>query len=229
MKKFDSPKPNTPRFPRCFVQGDPRSAGKKPPSRTRIILSAMHEFAVHGYAGARVDRIAEGASINKAMIYYHFRSKQDLYRETIGEVYRDATVMLSTIFSGEEPLEEILLAVAAYHHDLMRKYPEFRSVLMRELAHPREEILEYIFEIFESSALPSRLLTRFEVEMKAGRIRKTDPRQLLISFLTMNLGYVMLAPLFDRIMGISDRELFVEERKQEVVKLFLNGIRSRRS
>jgi hypothetical protein len=44
----------------------------------------------------------------------------------------------------------------------------------------------------------------------------------------MNLGYVMLAPLFDRIMGISDRELFVEERKQEVVKLFLNGILSRK-
>ncbi|MDD3642532.1 MAG: TetR/AcrR family transcriptional regulator [Candidatus Krumholzibacteria bacterium] len=193
------------------------------------MLSAMHDFAVHGYEGARVDRIAEGASINKAMIYYHFRSKEELYRETIGEVYREATDKLSSLFTGEETLEEILHAVAAYHHDLMRKYPEFRSVLMRELAHPRREILSYIFGIFEASGLPSRLLARFGEEIKAGRVRKSDPRQLMISFLTLNLGYVMLAPLFDLIMGISDRELFVEDRKKEVVKLFLNGIRSGRS
>lgn len=197
-------------------------------SRERIIESAMHEFAAHGYAGARVDRIARGASINKAMIYYHFRSKEELYRQTIGEVYREAVGMLSTILGGEETLEETLLAVAGYHHDLMRRYPEFRSVLMRELAHPRIEIIDYIHGIFEASGLPARLLSRFESEMKAGRIRKTDPRHLLVSFMTLNLGYMMLSPLFDRLMGISDRELFVEDRKREVVKLFLNGIRTRK-
>jgi TetR/AcrR family transcriptional regulator len=220
MKKIRSPR--TRRYPGKRTG----STAHKPPSRERIILSAMHEFAVHGYAGARVDRIAAGASINKAMIYYHFGSKQDLYRETIGEVYREATARLSEILGGNDSLEQLLLVVASFHHDLMRKYPEFRSVLMRELAHPRDEIISYIFGIFESSGLPSRLLTRFEEEMKAGRIRKTDPRQLMISFLTLNLGYVMLAPLFDRIMGIFERELFVEDRKQEVVNLFLNGIRS---
>jgi len=225
MKKIRSPR--TPRYSGNLARGAGRQPAQKPPSRERIILSAMHEFAVNGYAGARVDRIASGASINKAMIYYHFRSKEDLYRETIGEVYREATERLYTILSGNESLEQLLLAVATFHHDLMRKYPEFRSVLMRELAHPREEIISYIFDIFESSGLPSRLLTRFDEEMKAGRIRKTDPRQLMISFLTLNLGYVMLAPLFDRIMGIFDRELFVEDRKQEVVNLFLNGIRSK--
>jgi AcrR family transcriptional regulator len=142
-------------------------------------------------------------------------------QETGTQTGRAATV-------GDQTLEESLFAVAEFHHDLMRRYPEFRSVLMRELAHPREEILSYIFDIFEASGLPGSLLARFSEEMEAGHIKRTDPRQLLISFLTMNLGYVMLAPLFDRIMGISDRELFVEERKQEVVKLFLNGILSRK-
>jgi AcrR family transcriptional regulator len=214
--------------PRYLRKPARRHAVPQPSSRERIILSAMHEFSVNGYAGARIDRIAVGASINKAMIYYHFSSKQELYRETIGQVYREATGKLSTIFKEDQTLEEMLLAVAEFHHDLMRKYPEFRSMLMRELAHPREEILSYIFEIFESSGLPGSLLARFSEEMDAGLINRTDPRQLLISFLTMNLGYVMLAPLFDRIMGISDRELFFEERKQEVVKLFLNGILSRK-
>ena len=49
-------------------------------SPDRILAAAAVEFAARGYAGARVDRIARRARVNKAMLYYHFRSKQGLYR-----------------------------------------------------------------------------------------------------------------------------------------------------
>jgi AcrR family transcriptional regulator len=49
-------------------------------SPDRILAAAAAEFAERGFAGARVDRIARRARVNKAMIYYHFASKQRLYR-----------------------------------------------------------------------------------------------------------------------------------------------------
>ncbi|HKP24807.1 MAG TPA: helix-turn-helix domain-containing protein, partial [Dongiaceae bacterium] len=47
--------------------------------RIRIIEAAKQEFAAHGLAGARVDRIAANAGANKRMLYYHVGNKEDLY------------------------------------------------------------------------------------------------------------------------------------------------------
>jgi TetR/AcrR family transcriptional regulator len=199
---------------------------KRIPTRERIIMAAMHEFAEHGLAGARVDRIARRASINKAMIYYHFSSKKDLYRETIAEVYRSAAGAISSFFDSKGTLEEMLRYTVDYFAELMNRYPDFRSILMREFARPREEMLELITGIITSSGVPQRLMSRLQTEMKIGRIRKADPRQLLLSFMAMNMGYLLMAPLFERLLNIEDRERFMERRKQEVITLFLKGIRS---
>jgi TetR/AcrR family transcriptional regulator len=196
------------------------------PTRERIIMAAMEEFAEHGLAGARVDRIARRAAINKAMIYYHFSTKEDLYKETIAEVYRNAAGAISSFFKGDGSLEKLLRLTADYFAELMNRYPDFRSVLMREFARPRAEMIELITGIIISSGIPHRLMNRLQAEMKAGRIRRTDPRQLLLSFITMNMGYLLMAPLFEHLLNIEDRERFRERRKQEVVTLFLKGIRS---
>jgi len=48
-------------------------------TRTRLLAAARAEFAEHGIAGARVDRIAAAAKINKQMIYVYFGNKDALF------------------------------------------------------------------------------------------------------------------------------------------------------
>jgi AcrR family transcriptional regulator len=48
-------------------------------TRKRILEAATHEFAAHGIAGARVDRIAASAGANKSLIYAYFGSKDKLF------------------------------------------------------------------------------------------------------------------------------------------------------
>ncbi|MFF2024223.1 TetR family transcriptional regulator [Streptomyces sp. NPDC058171] len=48
-------------------------------TKTRILRAATDEFAAHGIAGARVDRIAKAASANKNLIYVYFCSKDRLF------------------------------------------------------------------------------------------------------------------------------------------------------
>lgn len=52
-------------------------------SQERILAAALAEFSEHGFAGARVDRIARRARINKRMLYCYFGDKNALYRETM--------------------------------------------------------------------------------------------------------------------------------------------------
>ncbi|MCX4759662.1 TetR family transcriptional regulator [Streptomyces griseoruber] len=48
-------------------------------TRERIVTAATDEFARHGIAGARVDRIAKQARTSKERVYAYFRGKEALY------------------------------------------------------------------------------------------------------------------------------------------------------
>ena len=54
--------------------------------RSKILRAAIREFSVHGLAGARTDAIAELGKVNKALLYYYFKSKNGLYAAAIEEV-----------------------------------------------------------------------------------------------------------------------------------------------
>jgi AcrR family transcriptional regulator len=49
----------------------------------RLFDAAVREFAQHGIAGARIDRIARIAQANKQLIYAYFGSKQDLFDQVV--------------------------------------------------------------------------------------------------------------------------------------------------
>ncbi|MCV7175187.1 TetR/AcrR family transcriptional regulator [Mycolicibacterium sphagni] len=51
--------------------------------RDEILAAARTEFARYGFAGARIDRIASGASASKERLYAHFGDKEALFREVL--------------------------------------------------------------------------------------------------------------------------------------------------
>ncbi len=61
----------------------------------RIISAAKDVFAEKGFAGARVDEIAQRADVNKAALYYHIGDKKALYAEVIHRVIGAAAERLA--------------------------------------------------------------------------------------------------------------------------------------
>src|SRR5262249_45937294 len=61
------------------------------PARTqeRILAAALREFSEKGFAGARVDRIARRARVNKRMLYHYFGNKERLFREILARKVRE--------------------------------------------------------------------------------------------------------------------------------------------
>ena len=56
-------------------------------SRAAVLAAAMKEFAESGYGGARIDKVAERAGVNKQLIYYYFGNKDDLYLAVLDSAY----------------------------------------------------------------------------------------------------------------------------------------------
>jgi AcrR family transcriptional regulator len=62
-------------------------------TKARILDAALDEFATHGVAGARVDRISAAAGCNKNLLYVYFGSKENLFMTVLEQhlvrVYED--------------------------------------------------------------------------------------------------------------------------------------------
>jgi TetR/AcrR family transcriptional regulator len=65
-------------------------------TRERILASALREFSDKGFAGARVDRIASRARINKRMLYHYFGNKASLFREILARKVRERSAWAVT-------------------------------------------------------------------------------------------------------------------------------------
>src|SRR5438067_2339405 len=107
------------------------------PSRVspdRILAAAAIEFAARGFAGARVDRIARRARVNKAMLYYHFRSKQAIYDALLRRTFSDAADRVRAIAASDLPpaskIDEVIAGIAAFVTD----HEHFPAIMLREIA-----------------------------------------------------------------------------------------------
>ncbi len=108
----------------------PRGLG----SKDALLSAASDEFALHGFAGASVDAIAGRAGINKAMIYYHFGSKQGLYVEILRAVFASIGERTATIASSSAGAEGKIAAFVAAISAEADARPYLPPIMMREMA-----------------------------------------------------------------------------------------------
>jgi AcrR family transcriptional regulator len=57
-------------------------------TRARILAAAIDEFSTHGYAGGRIDRIAQDARSNVRMIYAYYGGKSALFDAAVADAIR---------------------------------------------------------------------------------------------------------------------------------------------
>jgi AcrR family transcriptional regulator len=105
-----------------------------PDTRSRLLAAAAAEFAARGYAGANVDRIARAARANKAMIYYHFRSKAALYREILRDMFDAVAARVHDAAGSALPPDEKIRRFIEAIVSAAEERPHFPAIWLRELA-----------------------------------------------------------------------------------------------
>ncbi|RPI92053.1 MAG: TetR/AcrR family transcriptional regulator [Spirochaetales bacterium] len=107
----------------------------KQTSETKVLAAARREFAEHGFDGARVDRIARTAKVNKAMIYYHFKSKEALYERIVtdlaGMIYER---VVGVIAEESGPREQLYSIIHRYIETLTIVDRNILRTMLREIA-----------------------------------------------------------------------------------------------
>ena len=103
-------------------------------SREQVFRAAATAFAERGYEAAGVDRIAAGARVNKAMIYYHFGSKLALYVEVLRDMFRAVGARARSLADSPDSPDAKLDAWVAMIVEEASARPWFPQIMLRELA-----------------------------------------------------------------------------------------------
>ena len=111
-----------------------RRATGAPDTRERLFAAAATEFAARGFAGANVDRIADAARVNKAMLYYHFASKRNLYGEVLRDMFGAVAARLKASVAPDAPPAERVRALAEAIGREAEIRPHFPPIWLREVA-----------------------------------------------------------------------------------------------
>ena len=149
-------------------------------SQAAIFNAAAVEFAERGYDGAGVDRIAARAGINKAMLYYHFGSKERLYVEVLRDMFRAVGARARAIADSEQGAAEKIDRWIATIVGEAAARPWFPPIMLNELASgaPRVDsetaaMMNAIFDAVRDIIVQGQ---------REGRFRDVDP---LLTHLTI--------------------------------------------
>ena len=160
-------------------------------TRRRILEAATAEFAAHGFAGARVDRISRAAQSYDRMLYYHFGDKAVLFGLVLDEAYARLWEAEKALDLEQAEPEAGLRALVAFTWGYFVEHPEFVRLLNSENLQEGRN-LRKSFAIGRRSspfiAILTGLLRRGEA---AGTFRSgVDPVHLYLTIASLAYFYV---------------------------------------
>jgi AcrR family transcriptional regulator len=110
-------------------------------TKARIMAAAKSEFARLGFAGARVDDIAEQAQANKRMIYHYFGSKESLFQSVLEEAYLDIRNAEQELNLDDHPPQEALECLVRFTWQYYLDNPEFITLVNSANLHRAKHII----------------------------------------------------------------------------------------
>lgn len=186
-------------------------------SRAAILKAAVAEFAEHGIAGARTDRIAHSARVNKALLYYYFKDKNALYEAVLDHVFSGLQErLMPALQSNLEPRGKMLAYVGRYF-DYIAENPRFPRVVQaawtRVGAHASPPMLRIAREYF--APIYQRVSQLLREGAAKGEFRRVNPMDFLPSLVGVVIFYFSTAPAMRTLLKVDplSKQRIAERRK----------------
>jgi AcrR family transcriptional regulator len=176
--------------------------------REREIVDATRAlFDERGVQDAPIEEIARAVGINKALIYRHFASKEELFVVTVNRYLAELAESFAEVDESLDP-ETQLRQVSERYIEFCRRYPAFLDCALSLMRRPIEELSETVsaavlLQLGQGmSACLSRLSRVLAAGAEQGVFDVDDPDLMANHLYSTGLGAMHLARV-----GVAVREL----------------------
>ncbi len=179
-------------------------------------------FFQKGLLNATTQEIADEAGVNRALIHYYFRSREQLLDILLDETLQEKKDRVRSILTSELPFREKIAHYINTVVDYGLKYPYLDNFIISETArHPDKVKLFCAKDRFKSSDLIQDALSK---EVKKGKIAPISAEHFMVNLISL-CNYPLLAKsVIQTIHGMTDAAYrkFLVERKQIIFRTIFN-------
>lgn len=192
-------------------------------ARAGILRAAERIFAANGPEGASTEAIAEAAKVNKALLFYHFKTKDALFRavaeEMLGHFHRESMAVLS----GGEPAKDVLLRYLGLIFEALGSRPDIGFLLQRAVLSD-SKLTERVAQKYFIPRL-NRLAAVIERGVREGDFRPVDGFQTALSLNGLVAMSFLCAPAVKNITGVDPlSQSSLGKRKDAVIDFIRHGL-----
>jgi TetR/AcrR family transcriptional regulator len=196
-------------------------------TRQAILHAAIAEFAHETVAGARIDEIARAAGVNKALLYYYFRDKEQLYGAVLDEIFSSLTARVIPVLDSDLPPQRKLRTYIEAYFDAVASRPEVPRILQQEMMRAGRDGSPHLQRIAETYTRPLAVRVRKVLEqgMNHGDFRKMDSRHAALNIVATVVFYFTAAPMLRAVFQydpLSPEQ--IAERKTAVLDFIVHAM-----
>lgn len=197
-------------------------------AKNKILQAAIDEFSRFGFEGARVDRIAEKADINKAMIFYYYSSKQKLYQSIITNAFKRLLPEIRASIEKAESPERFLELLPEVYILFLHENPYIVRLILPELMYRPDNITRIIKDMFQNLPEPpqKKILNMIRDWSSQGLIRESDPVQFVMNIISLSIFTFIGSPMVEAVLDVSIAldEAFIKQRIESVTCVLKGGM-----
>jgi TetR/AcrR family transcriptional regulator len=191
-------------------------------TETRIKEKAKSLFFQKGLLNATTQEIADEAGVNRALIHYYFRSREQMLEMLLEETLSEKKNRARNILSSDMPFREKIAHYIDAVVDYGLKYPYLENFIISETARRPDLMKEYCSrDRIKSSDL---IETQLQEEISAKRMAPISAQHFMVNLVAM-CNYPMLAKsVIQTIHGMTDSAYrkFLAERKRVIFSTIFN-------
>ena len=193
-----------------------------PASRTaeRTLRAALDAFGTRGYGATSLDDLARDLGIRKQTILYWYPSKEALLDAAIDRVAAEVTVRLERAVAGADEGFARVEAIVKAMFRLAARHPTMLGFLreVTRLGPPASTRL-----LGAIAPLIDRAAGFLAAEMDAGRVRRHDPRLILLAAYSMVTGLATEVEVL-RAFGEEPTLASLVRRRDELIALLRDAL-----
>ena len=185
--------------------------------KQQILTAAKQEYALHGFSGTRMQAIADRAGMPKANIHYHFKSKQGLYLAVLDQIIDTWNQPFEWVSADDDPAEALDNFI---RNKVQQSYndPAASRLFASEIIQGAPHLQEYLRHRMRPW-VKARVAV-IENWIKAGKMRETDPYQLIFMIWASTQHY---ADFQAQVLAILNKAEFDSDLLQETAS-FISGM-----
>lgn len=191
----------------------------------RIFEAATDVFVDKGMDGARMQDIASHAGINKALLHYYYRTKEQLFNAVFEMIAKKILKKFAPVFDENLSLEAKIRFFFKEHIAFLQENPKLPGFILNEINRNPARVKKMLKNIhFES--LWKELYEQHKNELENYNITEASMPQLMVSIAALSVFPFAARGLIEGILEKVDRDFntFVEERKVFAAEFVIKAI-----